>query len=239
MTTVIIAYQTMSSQRKNSSPIVRQVSSPSRNDKPFTSFLIKDILKKNNSSNEHSVPTLEFLKHKLCPIPNRGLDSVWVAGEGLLLPRPRPVNRAVVTAATAAFINDAKSEQQTAVLLGRDSPDAPLTALEQLTTKTFTGLETSILKAAEGKLIINNILRWIKLELKEAINLCIVKQWVYYKRAYIFGMSSILSIWYEFHFVRVNNTFTCIDWVFVEIYYRLLWQYMKLMTPQSLHISRN
>ncbi|KAJ8026198.1 Transcription factor LBX1 [Holothuria leucospilota] len=147
MTSAILPQPIMSVPRKNS-PRISPGSSPSRNEKPFTSFLIKDILNKNNTP-EHQVPSINYLKRKLCTVP-RVAESVWV-NEGLVLARPRPVNRAAVAAATAAFINEAKkSADSTAVLMGKESPDAPLTALEQLTTKTFTGLETSILKAAEA-----------------------------------------------------------------------------------------
>nr|XP_054766175.1 transcription factor LBX2-like isoform X1 [Lytechinus pictus] len=112
-------------QRLSTAPLRQPRSQTTR---PYTSFYIKDILgsqiSTNDNTSESSSPT-HFKRRESWSGP----PSV---------PRPRLGHQR------------STEEVKTAVKQTRENGDSPLSALEELANKTFTGPDTSILRAAEA-----------------------------------------------------------------------------------------
>ena len=111
-------------QRLSTAPIRQARGQTSR---PFTSFYIKDILGSEIVSNDNAdsnAPSL-FKRRESWSGPQSG-------------PRPR-------------LGHQLSTEETKAVKAGLEAGDSPLSALQELANKTFTGPDTSILRAAEGK----------------------------------------------------------------------------------------
>jgi len=118
---------------------------PANSNKPLTPFSIEDILNKPCVKKKSSAVVSGGLG--VCCGP-RVLDKALVSGGLGVCCAPRVRDKALGTgcgssAAAAAARN------------GLSTPASPLCALEELASKTFKGLEVSVIQAAEGKITPN------------------------------------------------------------------------------------
>ena len=161
--------------------------------KPFTSFFIRDILGSKLGGLQPITLSATHHHHHhirqhdvLSSLTNGGTErsiSTTLTTRSVTnnfspwSPRPTPVRSPPITKTppttpasnnirTGAFVvASAKQPKKTLGSKQQQQGGSPLSALEELANKTFTGLETSILRAAEGKEITIRckLRRWLKL----------------------------------------------------------------------------
>ena len=110
------------------------------NTRPYTSFFIKDILGSKIGGAERENDTATSCAP--CPLSPASPWPVPTTATGTSQTSP--------PCKDAGFPAHDAEKTLSAQIIRKDANGSPLSALEELANKTFTGLETSILRAAEG-----------------------------------------------------------------------------------------
>ncbi|XP_033633516.1 hematopoietically-expressed homeobox protein hhex-like isoform X1 [Asterias rubens] len=136
---VYLPFQRVSAVRVQLQPVHHR-----SNPRPYTSFFIKDILGSKIGGIERECESTTTTTNTSCGSPISPSSSPWTAQAttGTTLPSSPSKD--------ANFPVREATEKTLPSGVTKDANGSPLSALEELANKTFTGLETSILRAAEA-----------------------------------------------------------------------------------------